>query len=486
MTLVLRRGWWKPWNWSTRTWLFAIVIGTVFWPFVCRWICLWQVPDVQLPFDINEVTAKEVPEEQNALVGYQRVLPKLNKLRDLRMGRTFEHVHDDKIEIWDERVDKFLDDHGEYLEELRLVSEIEKLQVVPISEINVSSSHPLLEEFRILAPILEAKAISDQRSEKHQAAWSRHRVILRMARHAEMQGHIISRLIAISLRSNAFRGIFRWSSSPKLTANEIRTARTDFDSLLANRFPLAEAAKGECLLIKNSVQLPDYPNCLYPKWDTRGPFESALLPVKRAIFWVAGQPELSLRLTRQLLVNNLNQLDLPTSRRKVLYNKNFVIVFNLEDEIRRRPGQLTPNQLVGQLESAFNRSYLSSDLRLPMSGVLGSCQRETATMEAIRILLAAHEYQRIHAEFPASLKQLVPEFLDDVPIDPLSDSGSAMNYRRDAIDRAIVWSVGSDGKDDGGEIDSISSSTSAMDVGFRIGLSQSERNVETKTGVKSE
>lgn len=52
---VLRCGWWKPWTWSSRTWLLAFLGLTAASPFACRWINLWQVPDVAVPIDVATV-----------------------------------------------------------------------------------------------------------------------------------------------------------------------------------------------------------------------------------------------------------------------------------------------------------------------------------------------------------------------------------------------------------------------------------------------
>src|SRR5580658_1784582 len=71
------RGRWKPWTWSTRAWMIAIVLSVMVSPFVSRWFCLWQVPDVVLPFDVEDVIKTEVPEEQNAFAVYENVLKML-------------------------------------------------------------------------------------------------------------------------------------------------------------------------------------------------------------------------------------------------------------------------------------------------------------------------------------------------------------------------------------------------------------------------
>jgi len=65
-----------------------------------------------------------------------------------------------------------------------------------------------------------------------------------------------------------------------------------------------------------------------------------------------------------------------------------------------------------------------------------------------RVAVAIERYRRAHADaLPASLNDLVPRYLDVVPQDPLN--GQALRYRV-VNDVYIVYSVGPDGKDDGG------------------------------------
>ena len=62
-------------------------------------------------------------------------------------------------------------------------------------------------------------------------------------------------------------------------------------------------------------------------------------------------------------------------------------------------------------------------------------------------LLAIHAYERDHGGLPGDLSALVPDYLPAVPIDPLSADA---NLRYDAA-LGLLWSVGMDGSDGGGD-----------------------------------
>ena len=67
-----------------------------------------------------------------------------------------------------------------------------------------------------------------------------------------------------------------------------------------------------------------------------------------------------------------------------------------------------------------------------------------------RIAVAIERYRRAHGDvLPATLTDLMPAYLTGIPEDPLT--GKPMLYRA-ASDAYIVYSVGPDGKDDGGSL----------------------------------
>jgi hypothetical protein len=63
--------------------------------------------------------------------------------------------------------------------------------------------------------------------------------------------------------------------------------------------------------------------------------------------------------------------------------------------------------------------------------------------------IAVKRYELKYGKAPSSLNALVPEFLSAVPIDPMS--GKALCYRLKSDGTQVLYSVGEDGKDDGGD-----------------------------------
>jgi hypothetical protein len=87
--------------------------------------------------------------------------------------------------------------------------------------------------------------------------------------------------------------------------------------------------------------------------------------------------------------------------------------------------------------------------------------RDAAMNGATDAAIACERYRRRHGTLPQSLDELVPEFLPRVPIDPFD--GQPLRYLV-AEDGYLVYSVGPDGTDHGGQGDE----TGEPDLVFRV------------------
>ena len=78
---------------------------------------------------------------------------------------------------------------------------------------------------------------------------------------------------------------------------------------------------------------------------------------------------------------------------------------------------------------------------------LGGIQSDSAcSYYGTRLVLACRSYRLKHGEWPSALAVLMPDHLASIPSDPYD--GASFRYSRD---KAIVYAVGKDLKDDGGE-----------------------------------
>jgi hypothetical protein len=107
-------------------------------------------------------------------------------------------------------------------------------------------------------------------------------------------------------------------------------------------------------------------------------------------------------------------------------------------------------------ESSAEPESLYDRLRYPLSSmVLGANAK--ATLRAVtqqtsqRLMLASlalHRFQLKQGHWPEALEELSPEFLAAVPLDL---DGAPLRYRREADGTFLLYSLGIDGRDEGGD-----------------------------------
>lgn len=108
VTFIMRiiRWWWRPWNWSSRSWLIAILAGVLFAPFISRWILLGQIPDVMLPFDVEDVVHEGLPPDRNAFTKYASILASLRQYPLGDYTASFWVADDKRDAAWNQRFDQ--------------------------------------------------------------------------------------------------------------------------------------------------------------------------------------------------------------------------------------------------------------------------------------------------------------------------------------------------------------------------------------------
>lgn len=92
--------------------------------------------------------------------------------------------------------------------------------------------------------------------------------------------------------------------------------------------------------------------------------------------------------------------------------------------------------------------YMLACLLAPALGaVYKAGARVDWQQDATLVLINLRKYHAHHSRWPDKLDDLVPDYLDAVPVDPFD--GQPTRYRANA-DEVFIWSIGSDGIDNGG------------------------------------
>jgi hypothetical protein len=116
-----------------------------------------------------------------------------------------------------------------------------------------------------------------------------------------------------------------------------------------------------------------------------------------------------------------------------------------------KAAQEVSTDLYAKQNPLLHPDYIMARMVIPAltsvsSTVLLVQARERQALAAI----ALERFYLKHAKYPAKLQELVPEFAAAVPLDPCD--GKEVRYRTTTAGRYLLWCLGLDGKDDGGEI----------------------------------
>jgi hypothetical protein len=109
---------------------------------------------------------------------------------------------------------------------------------------------------------------------------------------------------------------------------------------------------------------------------------------------------------------------------------------------------------------------LARQLALHTSLVTKRFLEVRAELRSAAAALAVERFRRRHGRWPERLEDLVPDYLDRVPADPYD--GAPLRLRKLA-DGLVIYSVGANGQDDGGDVDILLHlDRGGQDIGIRL------------------
>jgi len=91
---------------------------------------------------------------------------------------------------------------------------------------------------------------------------------------------------------------------------------------------------------------------------------------------------------------------------------------------------------------------LSSSVR-SLSRVFDKVMKIEVAKQLTVAAIALKRYQLKHGNYPTDLKSLIPDFISTVPVDPVDSQ--PLRYRQNADGTFLLYSIGENGKDDGGD-----------------------------------
>jgi hypothetical protein len=131
--------------------------------------------------------------------------------------------------------------------------------------------------------------------------------------------------------------------------------------------------------------------------------------------------------------------------------------------------KLPPEEQAGPLKEL--RAKVAKDPLLvrevmPATEKVSEAERRTrGLLRCAAAALAAERYRRDHGRWPEKLDDLKPDYLRGVLLDPYDNQ--PLRYKNDG-DGVVIWCLGMDHKDDGGDRATLNTYKEGTDVGFRL------------------
>jgi hypothetical protein len=120
-------------------------------------------------------------------------------------------------------------------------------------------------------------------------------------------------------------------------------------------------------------------------------------------------------------------------------------------EVKRLRESLERRATPGELLLMHDRvGYLLETVTVPaLLNVIENYPRRAADLKATALMLAIRQFEQAEHRLPSSLQELVPKYIAQVPIDPFD--GAPLRFRVRADHQWIIYSVGPNQTDEGGE-----------------------------------
>jgi hypothetical protein len=462
-----RPAWWNPWNWPGGIWV--LVIGSLLFatPFTIRAFMLSGVPVIAEPFDFDEFAKWEVPTEENAFTDYRQAAELHTRLLEdlksqgvvnVREPADYTVFLDQGWSVADDSTKKWLELHHEALTIWRRGTEKTRGRNLSPADFTFNTQLDVIQGMRTfvrLAMIEESRLIAEGNLDEARQ-WAR--AAFRSGGHTTHRGSMIQGLVGVAIHAMSSNGLVRWAEQPAVTSEQLKQALADARSDFRLYESRSNILKAEYLMLRNTFTSAKWTEMIAGVDPGQA---AAAIPMKMG-YWVVGEPELTVRLCRQILANQLPEIEKPLSMRRSVVGTGTAMLFDPDPTVTMPPGQLDP----AEIDRCVKRSSLMRVVSPVMIQYDTAMLRQQAKQAVLEVALAAHAYRRDLGEFPPSLSELLPNYLPAVPPDPCDPSGGPLLYRRDQALKAVVWSVGDDRVDSGGAVDS--KNNRPADVGFLL------------------
>ncbi len=436
----------KPRRWYRSPWFLAptlLLVAAIVWGLAWRTQRLAAIPDVPEPFDVEAFIAAGVPDDENAFTDYREAA---------RLVREFSGPVEEQLDFLGGRptevpasVEAWLAANRPAMERWRQGTQKPRSAARHLSEIHLQESLdelPRMVGLRELARLASAQGRALRIAGDLPAALEWHLAHLRFGQHLTHRPSFNGWWIACAFRSQAYQDLLLWVEDPQVALDEIEALFSIVEDSPAACAPYSESLRSAYVLCLDRYhRMPAYLEMERAYMEANPPAPPGRWPRVPSWleYWALHEPAVSARALKLVVANLLLGIDLPPRDRPPLFPAQ-VCLFDCP-----LPAGVTPLQIERASRAARCLGSLSPS-------ILDSIDADRLRPTLIRTALAVCAWRKVHGELPQTLEEVVAAgWLPELPDDPMAAVPQALRYERwpDDPQRAVVWSVGRDGVDDG-------------------------------------
>lgn len=304
---------------------------------------------------------------------------------------------------------------------------------------------------------LSASAMNDLRLGAADLAVQKVRAILVLANGTQDERTAISQLVRIAITQIAFATVWELLQSTNLSDErlvDLQAACAKLEFNQAEEFAFCVEREGDLTMTANwrssNAEFQHYFDLIKKVQATLGDPDGEnsfadCVKLKAKIFlwryWWSYPDELRYLKGAQVLIGTLRQ---------ARTNGFFQSALSAQDaELKRLE--------IANLKSGFDTIFtgqidfhtMQSESVVTLVGVIRKVMRVEVAKQVAVTAIALKRYQLKHGNYPPDLNSLAPEFVSAVPLDPVD--GQPLRYRRNTDGTFLLYSVGENGVDDGGD-----------------------------------
>lgn len=423
---------------------------------------------------VQELLPRTVRPAQNSVAVFRTANGLLNKhqffdltnsltaMRSINPGKAMvawaqADVRNEKTNTWEE-VQAAAADERELVELLETIVDRPVLDFHLDYGVGFSLLLPHLAPLKHFAQRLSSTAICDLQRGDTEAAGLKIRAILAIVKGMEDERLIISQLVRIAIAHIGVAATWEFLQSSRVTDEQLAILQRDWADAEflrgAENALLMERAMSEAAAARMRQSSAEFRQnaTMYSRGTSSAGLSgwaeqaanSAVLKTKESMWRFAWSDPDELKMLRgqQVILNTI---------RAAQTNQAFA------DSLRQQETGLAALGVKPQSDSDKGYFGIDENVSSMMSQSLVSIQRvpqrifRTEVARNIVITaIALKRYQLRHGAYPSALAALKPEFATEVPRDPID--GKPLRYRLNSDGTYVLYSVGDDGKDDGGDV----------------------------------